>query len=261
MANEQNSEVEDFLGSLRDKGETDPLAPSTDDPFAPTNKEEEKVEDEVEVEEKAKPVPFNRDPKVQRYIEKEISKRFAEYEPAPKEESNDSYKDVVDSFTAIIGNNTPEKVKALDALKNSLVNLDRKSAQEAIRVIEEQRNAEVQEEAEADDELMTGFENIEESFGVDLFAPENRKLKGQFIDYIRKVAPKNSEGEVVEFPDFEGTFDTFQSIRKSVSTNSRAKELASKSMERSGGEVTQQQPQGRTSWDNVGDKIRERLGM
>ena len=258
MANEDKV-VEDFLGSLRDKGETDPLAPSTDDPFAPANKEEEKVVEEVEVEEKPKAVPFNRDPKVQRYIEKEISKRFAEYAPTPKEESNDSYKEVVDSFTAIIGNDTPEKIKALDALKNSLVNLDKKSANEAIRVLNEQREQELEEEAAADEELESGFEAIEETYGINL--DENRKLKGQFIDFIRKVAPKNDEGEVVEFPDLVETFDAFQSTRKSAASTSRAKELASKSMERSGGEVTQQQPQGRTSWDNVGDKIREKLGM
>ncbi len=251
---------EEFLGDLKDNAEGDPFAQNTDDPFVKENEEGKQAEVEVpEEKEEEKPVPFHKDPKVQRYIEREIAKRIPE--PTPEQEKQEDYFDgVINSFTAIIGNDTPEKVKALDDLRNSLTNLDERAAQKAISRLDSVRQEEVAIEAEYENKLTDGFETIEEETGVDLYAPQNKKLRIKFIDFIEQVAPKE-DGEISELPDIGETFKAFQSIYRQNSQSPRAKELASKSMERSEGTATPQKDTGRITWDTVTEKIREGMGL
>lgn len=261
---DETKAVEDFLGDLKDNGEQDAFTPKNDDPFPSLEQEKrgdqpEAGETEVVEERIEKPLPFHRDPKVQRYIEKEISKRIPEQKVEQTAQDN-YFDDVISSFTAIVGNDTPEKVSALSALKNSLSSLDQRAAQKAFERLDFVRQEEVAQEKEYEDRLHDGFETIEGETGIDLYAPENKKLRIQFIDFVEKVAPKEN-GEISELPDLGETFKAFQSMRKPQSQAPRAKELASRSMERSGGEVSQQKTPERLTWDNIGEKIAEGFGM
>lgn len=267
MENEEQKAVSDFLGDLKDNGEQDAFAPKNDDPFAPTEQEEkgnqsEDGETEVKEEKVEKPLPFHKDPKFQRRIEQEVEKRIAELAPKQTEQTaqDNSFDEVINAFTTVVGNDTPEKVSALNALKNSLSSLDQRAAQKAFDRLDSVRQAEVAQEKEYEDRLNDGFETIEGETGIDLYAPENKKLRIQFIDFVEKVAPKEN-GEISELPDLGETFKAFQSMRKPQSQAPRAKELASRSMERSGGEVSQQKTSERITWDNIGEKIADSLGM
>ena len=100
----------------------------------------------------------------------------------------------------------------------------------------------------------------EDETGVDLYAPQNKKLRIQFIDFIEKVAPKE-DGEISELPDIGETFKAFVATKRSSGQTQKSKDLASHSMERSDGTATEAPTPGRLTWDNVGDKIRDRLGM
>ena len=83
------SAVQEFLGDLKGG---DNLQET--DPFANLNKEEQPEE---KTEKKEEVLPFHKDPKIQKYIEKEISRKLSEYEvkEAPKG-VEDEFKDVME---------------------------------------------------------------------------------------------------------------------------------------------------------------------
>lgn len=258
MENENKSAEDEFLGDLANNGSQDPFAETPDDLFeAPKEQKEEEVLEEEKVE---KPLPFNKDPKIQRYIDKQVDKKFAErtFEQPERESKIDTSESPYgDILKEIIGDDTPEKRNAIDKFNRTFMEREERIAGRSLEAINAERQAEVDAEADADDTLMNGFENIESNFGVDLYAPENRKLKGQFIDYIRKVAPKDSDGEITDFPDIEGTFETFQSMRQRNNQTNRGKDLASRSIERgsnSSAPVQKEQP----TFDNL-DSIFEKM--
>lgn len=256
MTDENNSAENEFLGDLANNGSKDPFEQTPDELFETpqeTEKEEPLKEEKVE-----KPVPFNKDAKIQRFIEKQVEKKLAERtfeQPIKEERQSDSpYGDILKE---IIGDDTPGKRNAIDKFNRTFMEREERIVSSIRQDSVQEAQAEAQAEAEADDTLATGFENIEESFGVDLYAPENKKLKGQFIDYIKKVAPKDNNGEISDFPDIEGAFETFQSSRQRSNQAERGKDLASRSIERgsnSPAPILKEQP----TFDNL-DGIFEKL--
>jgi len=220
MENEDKKAVDEFLSGITAEQE---------DPFKQeegTEKvEEETPEEEQETEESEEKLPFHKDPKVQRYVEKQIAKALEGMKPQQQQkfiEDAQNSDDPVKAFEALIGNDTPEKQAVLNSLRKSFSSLEEK-ATAAQRAIEEERQAEEQ----ATRELEEGFENIEDTFNVNLTG----KLKSDFIDFVRKVAPKDRDGDIVAYPDFVSTFETFQELRKKPNTVNRS--LAARSMARS----------------------------
>lgn len=245
---DNKNEVDSFLEDLKDEPDQDPFQPTTEDPLA---LEEVKKEDQ-EIDEK--PLPFNKDPKVQKFIEKEISKRLATVKPTETEkfaEEVGTDDEAIDVLTRIIGNDTPEKKAAIKDFHKVLSGLEERGAQKAIAQLERQAEQERQQDVDAENELTQGFETVEEEFGVDLTSnsPTAKKTRGEFINFITRVAPKDEEGQVIEFPDFEETFKLFQETRQN-SNSSRAKQLSSRSMTRSS-TTSNTQPVSGKSWKDV----------
>ena len=236
MEADKNSSTVDFLNEI-----------ST----APFTEEEVK---EVEEEVAEKPLPFNKDPKVQRYIDRELDKRLKDFKPSAeqqfKEEVRGDVEDVIGAFTTIIGDDTPEKKRALEALKRTLQGADERASNKAIerfqQQMQEQEEQSRAEDAAALDELNAGFEAIEEEHGVDLTS--DKKTRAEFITYLRRVSHKNSDGEVDQFADIPSAWETFSESRTKAPA-SRAKELASRGMTRST-DTTTTAPTGR-SWKDV----------
>lgn len=245
------NELDSFLEGI-DNEPKDVLEEKIEDPF-----KQEEVKDEVEEEEK--PLPFHKDPKVQKFIDKEISKRMAE-KPTETERfvkeatTTDEQDEILASLTEIVGNDTPQKVAAVNRLRKALASEKQQSVDEAIQklqtISQQEQEAESRVEQEAEEELDQGFESIQDQFGVDLYAPANKKTKDDFIDFVIRVAPKDKNGEVVEYPDFQETYKLFKDTRK---TNSRAKELSNRSMTRSN-EASSVPATGDKSWKAV-DKM------
>lgn len=224
--------ADDFLAGL-DK-ELDLEEPIEEDLFPEETKEEVKEEVKEEQEEE-KPLPFYKDPKVQRYIEKQLDKRLKETRPTAtetfKQEVSAGDPDLVNAFTAIIGNDTPEKQAALKALETSLSKVDERATQKAIerlqQVQKEKAEREVQEIAEAEDEIEEGFEDIEAHYGINL----NDKQKEAYKNFLIKIEPK---GGYVEYPDFIETFEIFKNnMKANRPSNAQAKVLAARGMQQS----------------------------
>lgn len=201
---------------------------STKEPFKEdtTSDVDETIEDE-------KPLPFHKDPKVQRYVEKQIEKAM---EKMPKPSAESQFKKDVEeinlpaSFIKLVGNDTEEKKGVLKDLSNYFSTLKGEARQEFLEEMKQQEQQQVAEDTAALTELNTGFEQIEEEYGVDLTS--DTKTRAAFVEFLRKVSHKNADGEVDQFADIPSTWETFQGMNRSQPA-SRAKELASRGMTRS----------------------------
>lgn len=252
MEDEKNGSMADFLNNFSDKEDIFKEEPAESDTS-------EEVEDE-------KPLPFHKDPKVQRYVDKQIEKAIKaiptpDQRTAREETSPSDVKDVIAAFTAIVGNDTPEKVKALEALEKTLAGADERASQKAIerfqQQVQEQEQQRTKEDEAAITELNSGFEEIEETLGVDLTSntAQAQKLNLEFRQYLKKIAPKDENGEVKSFPDIPAAFEEFQERNKRAPAT-RAKELASRGMTRSNDTATSA-PTGK-SWKDV-DRFFDKL--
>lgn len=211
--------------------------------------EEEKVED--------KPLPFHKDPKIQRFLEKEKEKIFKEVQAkleqtprteSPRQEAEEN--PVVESFRAIIGDDTPEKVRALKELERSLSTMENKAAEKAAARYQSEVLAAQQAERENIAFLQNGIDTIEETFTVDLSSnsPIAKRTRNEFIDFVKRISPKNSDGEIVQYPDLIETFDVFNQTRKPAQNN-EAKALASRGVQRT--VEASKAPTERVTFDNV----------
>lgn len=200
--------------------------------------EEDNVSGKKEVEEDN--LPFHKNPKVQRYIEKQVAKALEGVkltrEDKDEVKSAETPSELISALTAVIGNDTPEKQRVLKAFENEIKGIEGKAAEKAARDL--QQRIQAQEEAESAEvearreEIATAWEEIEDKFNVDLTSGSAtaEKLDTEFRNFVRKISHKNADGEVDMFPDLVEAFAEFQDKNKRPT---RAKELASRSMTRS----------------------------
>lgn len=246
MDKEKNA-IDRFLGEFGN--EETPKDPFEDeqaqDPF------EEPEEIPVEKEEvKEKPLKFNEDPKVQRYLKKEIDKALSQFQSTRQETvtkvENEDTTSVVEAFTAIIGNDTPEKIAALKSLERALGNVDQRASQKAIERLEELQKKSSEEDRAAEEELQEGFESVEDHYDI-TFTPARRKA---FAAYCERIAPKDQYGEVKDYPDFINAYEDFLDKEKRSQAPDRSKQLAARGMARSTSTQTET-PQSRPTWDEA----------
>lgn len=197
--------------------------------------------------EEEKPLPFHQDPKVQKYVAKEIEKALKDKLPSVESQFQKEVKEInlPDSFVRLVGNDTPEKLEVLKDLSTYFSTLKGEAKQDFIREMEQQRQQEVDAENKVVDELNASFEEIESTYGVDLNA--NPEMRAKFIEYVRRIAPKDESGEVIAFPDMNASFEDFQERNKRVTPPTRAKELATRGLTRSA-DAPVGVPQGPRNW-------------
>lgn len=239
----ETNELDNFLNEFEDKDllKEEPISePSTQD----ETKEEEKV-------------PFHKDPKVQRYLEKEIAKRIEGIEkkidakPEVKHEDDDDY------YVRLIGNDTPEKIAFIKEAKAREERMLQQAEERAFNKLSEERERELREEKEAEEYLVNAIDDLEDTFNVDLTSkdPVAKKTRVDFLKFVEKIAPKDSEGNIINYPDMTSAFETFQATRPKNNSNEKAKDLASRSMSRSGDSIST--PEKRVTFDNIDEVLRE----
>lgn len=250
MPNE-NSAVSEFLGEFsNEETKVNPFEDNLKDPF-----NQEETPEEVVVEDKEeKPLPFNKDPKIQRFIEKEISKRLQDIkveQPVAKVDEEDDF------YARLIGNDTPEKVAMIKEYKAREQRLLEQAEERAFNRLSQKEQEALRAEQEAEQELENAFESIEETYQVDITSnsPLAKKTRQEFVTFVEKIAPKDKNGDIVDYPDMQSAWETFSEIKKATSTPSRAKELASRSMARSS-EAPAQVSTTKLTFDNVLDHIK-----
>lgn len=211
---------------------------------------EEKEIDELKEE---KRLPFNKDPKVQRYISDEIAKRLEFVKPSAEQSFRREVTEELDlppALVKLVGNDTPEKREALKGLADHLASLTDKAQEKFVQKMQEQEEQSREEDNAALSELNQGFEDIEDSYGVDISsnAASAQRTRAAFVEYLRKVSHKNADGEVDQFADIPAAWEEFQERNKPQS-NQRSKELAARGMTRS--TDTSSAPKAGNSWKDV----------
>src|SRR6185312_15398211 len=217
------------------------------DPFESVEaKEEAVVEDEVKEE---KPLPFHKDPKVQRFIEKEVQKKLKDIK-LPEPEWTE-VKDEDDYWTRLIGNDTPEKVAMTKEAKAREERLLQQAEERAFNRLSAKEREEQEADKEAEEELSNAFESIEETYDTDITSnsPQARKTRQEFISFVEKIAPKDKYGEIVDYPDMLSAYETFSEIKKSTAQPNRAKELADRGLRRSSEATVKNEK--RVDWNSV----------
>lgn len=250
----KENELDDFLGNVENDFSQDKENPLD---VEATEEHSEETTQEVEKEEK---LPFNKDPKVQRFIEKELSKRLAGIEERISKVTNQGEKqDEDDFYVRLIGNDTPEKLAFIKEAKAREDRREELAAERAYQRLVEEKQREESQEQEVEEMLTNSIEEIEEEFNVDLTSkdPVVKKTRVDFLKYVEKIAPKDANGEILYLPDMVSTFETFQELRKKASTNERAKDLASRGTSRSG-DVTNT-PSQRITFDNIDELLKQQL--
>ncbi len=245
MSKDQKSAVENFLEG------TDEQVVSFEQPKDPfeqeiEQKEEEGIKEEIKEE---KPVPFHKDPKVQKFIDRELERRLKDLKPADsinKEDKNDDD----DYYARLIGNDTPEKVAMIKEAKARDERILEQAEERAFDRLSQREQEELQADQEAEDELANAFESIEEAYDVDISSnsTQAKKTRQEFISFVEKIAPKRN-GEIIDFPDMNSAWETFSEIKKSTTPPSRAKDIASRSTIRSA-DTTTKAPE-RVDWNKV----------
>lgn len=225
----ENNVVNEFLGLEEPK--ENPFEQETTDPFASQEAEEKEEGEATKVDEK--PLPFHKDPKVQKFIDKEVSKRLENFKPETVIQGQPE-DEITELLTRVIGNDTPEKMSAIKDFKKVLLDREEKGAEKALKQFRDMQEEEKKAAKEALAEVENGLESIEETFNVDLSSdtPLAKKTRTEYLNFVQRIAPKNEEGGVASYPDFQETFKLFQETKKSP-PQTRAKALASRGMSRS----------------------------
>lgn len=205
--------------------------------------------DLVEEQDEEKVLPFHKDPKVQKYINKQVEKALEGIKPSVESTFKKDIEEIKlpSSFIDLVGNDTPEKIKVLKDLSAYFGTLKGEARQEFLQDLQAKEQQAKEADVKALDELTSGFEQIEEDYGVDLDA--DKKTRAAFVEFLRKASPKNSDGEVERFADIPATWELFQDANKAVSRPTRAKELAARGVARSTDAMTET-TKGR-SWKDV----------
>ena len=128
----------------------------------------------------------------------------------------------------IYGTNTPEAIEATNLLREALEGVRQSATEDAFKRLEEQKGSEakaVQEEEKNLDEIL---DHVEDEHGIDMSGDD----RTGFLTLLEKLSPKDSQGNIIEYADPDATAEFYLSRKEK--TASRAKDLASRSMTRSG---------------------------
>ncbi len=164
----------------------------------------------------------------------------AEAEGSSKEASVDG---MPASWKATYGD-SPESRQAWAVQSEIMAQYAEQAKTAAIAEIEhtqaQERAAQKEFETFIDNEL----ESIEDEFDVDVTSnsPAAKKARREFLDLVQQLSPKDEDGQVTGYADFQEAFKIYQE-KKSKPDNSRQKEIASRSMERPGSETAPERKQ------------------
>lgn len=132
--------------------------------------------------------------------------------------------------------------QAAQLTKELLEGVEKRAEERATKRMEEATARAKAEEKAYSQFLDTKFEEIEDEYDVDITSnsPAARKARTLFVETLQKFSPKDDEGNVKEYADFGSTWEVVQAQladKKSAETSERQKDLASRSMTKSGAAI------------------------
>jgi hypothetical protein len=133
----------------------------------------------------------------------------------------------------------PKRAKATEIFKSVVSKAVADAERRAIERFEARQQESSSSEKQAIEEnesfLDEAMADIEEEYGIDMDVPKERN---GYLDLLEEMSPKDSDGNIIEYADPDAVAKVYMKIR--TSSNSQAKQIASRSMARSaaGGDST-----------------------
>jgi len=133
-----------------------------------------------------------------------------------------------------------ENVEAAQIHQDLLTDYATKAEERAFERMKAQREAEESEKAQFENLITSELEGIEDEYDIDLTsnAPKAAKTRRDFLELVEKLSPKDAQGRVTAYADFNQTWELFsakQAAAAKAAPASRAKEIAARSMQQAGG--------------------------
>lgn len=121
-------------------------------------------------------------------------------------------------------------------LATVLSDMTAKAKDQALQEIENKQVQEQSERRKHEEFIDNQLEAIEDEFNVDVTsdAPAARKARREFLEMVNNLSPKDQDGELTDYADFRSTFELYKDKSVEKVDNTRQKEIASRSMQKSG---------------------------
>lgn len=234
---EEKNEVNDFFEGL----------PSEDKPGEDIF--DEKPAEQVRSQEDDEPHKNRRHRRLEAQLQEEREARIAAEARAQALSETQRFKEdtqstPIDQRWLQLYGDSPASRQAWKIEEERLEDFAQKIQERTANKLKEERMQEIAKEKEYQSFIDGQFETIEDEYNVDLTsnAPAARKARSEFIDMISKLSPKDENGQLTAYADFPATWEAYQARRgneRSSNTTERQKEIASRSMRKSGGVDTQ----------------------
>lgn len=129
--------------------------------------------------------------------------------------------------------------RAAQITKTLLESVKFQAKEEALNEVRADQQRSIQEQKQYESFIDSQLEEIEDEYNVDVTsdAPAARKARREFLEVVQTLSPKDEEGTITGYADFSGAWEMYQlrrSQEKSSETSNRQKELADRSMTKSG---------------------------
>lgn len=142
---------------------------------------------------------------------------------------------------------TPEARTAWKLNQELLRDYTKNLKEEALEEIRNESRESDRQTQEFERFIDSELESIEDEFNVDVTsdAPAARKARREFLELVQNLSPKDQDGTITGYADFSAAWEMYQLKRGSQETKpdaSRNKEVASRSMEKSGSSGNGEKP-------------------
>lgn len=207
-------------------------APSKIIKEAPSQEEEPKDDTDV---------PFHKNPKVQRYIDRQVRKALDSQEkPTTGNQREISNVDKETGPTAdwlMAYGDSEESRKAWNVQQHLMQKAIIQAKEEALNEFQSKIQQEKLAEQQFEEFINTSLESIEDTYDVDITSnsPSAKKARTEFLELVRKLSPKDEYGNITNYADFNEVFDIYKEKKEkptSETTNVK-KALADRSMAKS----------------------------
>jgi hypothetical protein len=135
-------------------------------------------------------------------------------------------KDYLKAVERIYGTDSPEAAAATQILVDALKGLREDAVNTAYSRMQEERQAELRAEREAQSQLDSFIDEIEETNNVSLTEAQE---KG-YVALLQKMSAKDRDGKITSYADPHAVWEIFKERTTKQPTNTRAKKLSSRSM-------------------------------
>lgn len=122
-------------------------------------------------------------------------------------------------------------------LKNKIDTATQTAEERALQRFKDEQAQTIQEQKQFESFIDSKLETLEDTYNIDLTsdAPAARKSRRELLELVERLSPKDENGSVKDFADFDSAFDILQKTRTQPTseTVNRQKEIAARSMQKS----------------------------